>query len=97
MADFYHVTLTPRDGVSREEVEAVLNHAIDWYRYQTNCWVIYTTSNHSEWLSRLEPLVKPGGTLLLCKIEYDTADGWLGTAFWDWWRNRLHRRDAGSG
>jgi hypothetical protein len=95
MADFYHVTVVPRDGVTREEIEAVLNHAIDWYRYHVNCWIIYTTSTHEEWYARLEPLVKAEGKLLICKVEYSSTQGWVSKQFWDWWSGKsIGRRDT---
>jgi len=85
-ANFYHITLVPRAGVTDEEVRKKFDSAVDWFSYAPNAWIVYTTSNAKKWKERLLPLVKSGGKLLICKLDKSDYTGWANVQLWEWLR-----------
>lgn len=88
MADFLHIYIYPKSGVTREQVEAKMNAAVDWFRYYANSYVVYTTSDADKWQSRLLDIVKPDGSLFICKIDVTKTQGWMTKQFWEWLRKK---------
>lgn len=88
MAQFLHIYISPRQGVSRDEVEQKLNLALDWYRYATGSYVVYTSSSVDKWKARLIDLVKPRGRLLIFPIDATRRNGWMNKDFWEWLRSK---------
>ena len=84
MADFLHIYVNPKQGVTREQIEEKLNKALDWFRYYVNIYVVYTTSDVDTWYERLEELVKPDGSLFICKLDIKSRQGWMTKKFWEW-------------
>ena len=92
MAIYLHIYARPESGVTEEDVEKVMNLALDWYRYSEYCWVVKTTSDVSKWQTRLLPLIKPGGTLLILKVDPTKRQGWLAKSFWEWLRKHVRKK-----
>jgi hypothetical protein len=84
MPMFYHITLTPRPGVSRESIRKKMDLALNWFRYTDTTWVVYTNSNSAKWCERLKELVVPEGTLFVCRLDITERQGWMTTQFWEW-------------
>jgi hypothetical protein len=91
MADFYHVTCFPRDGVTPSDIEAVLNKAIDWYRLRYGLWILYSSTNAEKWTIRLRPLVEDGGTLLISRMDMSSYDGFTSVKVFHWINAHLSR------
>jgi hypothetical protein len=88
MAVFLHIYISPRDGVTREQVEKKLDLALDWYRYAQGLYVVHTTSGVDKWKVRLLDFVKPRGRLLIVKLDVTERQGWMNKDFWEWLRER---------
>jgi hypothetical protein len=88
MADFLHIFVTPKKDVTREKVEEVLNKAVDWFRYYGGVYVVYTTSSVETWETRLLDLVKPDGSLFICKLDIKKRKGWMTKEFWNWIKSK---------
>lgn len=84
MASFLHIYITPKNGVTREQVEEKLNKAVDWFRYYANVYIVYTTSDVDTWMKRLKEIVEPDGSLFICKLDLKSRNGWMTKDFWDW-------------
>jgi len=84
MASYYHVYISPKQGITREEIEKKLSIAIDWFRYDNKCWILYTTSDAKKWYSRLQAFVEPGGYLLIHKLDPSDYWGFMSKHLWDW-------------
>ena len=84
MAEYLHVYVSPKEGVTREQVEKKLSLAIDWYRYAKGMYIVYTTSSVDKWKERLIYLVKPGGRLFVCRLDVGKRQGWMNKDFWEW-------------
>lgn len=84
-ARFYQVTfkfVTPRP--SEETLETAFNHALDWFKYASNCWIVWTTSDAEKWYERLRPLIKDDDSLFIVAIDVSERQGWMSRRFWDW-------------
>ena len=81
---FIHVYINPKQGVTREKIEEKLNLGVDWYRYTSNLYIVYTTSAISKWQSRLQELVEPDGYMFICEFNIRNHNGWMAQDFWDW-------------
>lgn len=84
MSKFIHIYIKPKKGVLREAVEKKISLAVDWYRYDDNLYIVYTTSNISKWQERLLPLVKSDGRLFICELNITQRNGWFNKDFWAW-------------
>lgn len=84
MTDFYHVYISPKKGITAQQVEEKMNLAVDWFRYTPNLWVLYTTLNEDNWQERLRPLVDPDGNMFICRLDIRRHNGWMSKRFWDW-------------
>ena len=88
MADYLHIYISPRKNATQEDVEKKLDLALDWYRYATGVYVVYTTSSPTKWKARLIDLVKPTGRVFICKMDVNRRQGWMNKDFWQWLRKR---------
>jgi hypothetical protein len=86
MASFYQVTLVTKPGIAADELQKVMDLALDWTRIHANSWIIYSSSNADKWYERLEPLIKPNGVLFICKLDISERQGWMSKKFWAWLR-----------
>ena len=84
MANFYHVFIQPKKGVTGDQVEEKMNLSLDWFRCTPSVWVLYSTSRIDKWQERLRPLVDPGGSLFVCRLDISKRNGWMKQQFWDW-------------
>ncbi len=81
---FYHVYLSPKFGVSMNTIEKKMNLALDWFKYDKNNWIVYSTSSMEKLMTRYKPLVEPSGSLFICEINIKNRNGWMNKNFWDW-------------
>jgi len=96
MAGFYHVYIRTAnfvpDDAQRALIESSLNLAKDWYRYDPNNYIIYTSKDAKIWTQRLMRWIKEGGFLLVCRIDPTDKNGWMPKTFWDW-MSKLKEKD----
>lgn len=88
MGKFIHIYIKPKKDVTKEQIEAKLNLAVDWYRYDDNGYIVYTTSNIDKWQIRLIDLVKNDGRLFICELQIENRNGWMNKDFWEWLKKR---------
>ncbi len=86
--NFMHVYINPKEGVTKEMVEAKMNLGVDWYRYMNNVYIVYTTSDIAKWQSRLQELVEPDGFMFICEFNIQNYNGWMQEDFWNWIKKR---------
>lgn len=85
-AGFYLIFIDRNLDASKDQVQAAMNSALDWYRITSKVWVVYTTSDAEKWYGRLERLVKQGGNVFICKLDIKDRQGWMSKEFWRWLR-----------
>jgi len=93
-----HIFIKPKTGVTKDQVKAKMDLAIDWYRYSDYCWIVKTTSSVAKWQTRLKPLADDkSGALLILAIDKDAkCQGWMIKEFWAWFRKALNRQSDSS-
>jgi hypothetical protein len=84
MASFYQVWIEANPGTQFSQIKRKMDMALDWYRLNTNYWLLYTTADAQKWFQRLAPLVKPHGYLFICKLNIEERQGWMSKQFWKW-------------
>jgi hypothetical protein len=84
MGRFIHIYIRPSKDTTKEALEQKLNLAVDWYKYETGLYVVYTTSTVEKWQERLLNLVKDDGRLFICELQISTKNGWMNKDFWEW-------------
>lgn len=92
MANFYHVFIQPKKGITDEEVEKKMNLSLDWFRCTPSVWVLYSTSKIDKWQERLRPLVDPKGNLFICKLVISKRKGFMEHEFWEWVKKNENRQ-----
>ena len=88
-ARFVHVGLHYNGPVPIQKLEETFNKARDWFRYDTHCWVLYTSVDLNTWRERLRTIdeLKSGGFFFLCEFAPKSGSGYagfMGQDFWDW-------------
>ena len=91
MSDFLHIYIVPKQGINRDQVEKKMNLAVDWFRYDDKCWIVFTTSDVKKWYARLMPLIRPGGNILICRIDSSSYFGWMSKTLWEWMTKNKER------
>ena len=84
MGKFLHIYIDRMPNVTRDQVEEKMNLAKDWFRYHDKVYIIYTTSDVDKWHARLGDLVKPDGSLFICRLDITDRNGWMKKNFWEW-------------
>ena len=84
VASYIHIFISPKNGITSAQVEQKMNLSLDWIRYTTGTYVVYTTSDVNTWMGRLKPLVEPSGHLFICEINVKKRNGWMTKDFWEW-------------
>ena len=82
-AEFLHIFVSPKAGVTQDQLEDKLSLAVDWLRYGEGVYVVYTTSDVDTWKRRLIEFVKPDGCLFICKLDIKKRQGWMMKDFWE--------------
>lgn len=81
---FLHIFLEPKAGITADVVQKEMDQALDWFRYEPKCWVVYSNSDISTWMARLQKYAEPTGRLFICAFDTTEKNGWMAKAFWDW-------------
>jgi len=84
MHNLYHITLLQRPGVSEAEIQKVMDRARDWFHYSRDCWIICTKKDAKTWYERLAAFAKPGGVILICRIDPNDRKGFANKQLWTW-------------
>ncbi|WP_348748395.1 hypothetical protein [Pseudomonas rhodesiae] len=90
-AAIYNIYLKPNPDVEADDIQEKMNLALNWFKYADNCWVVFTTSDQDKWYTRLKGFVDPSGYLFICKLEAAESQGWMTTAFWDWYQEHVSK------
>ena len=89
---FLHIYLKPNPGIASSEIEAKMNLAIDWFKYDEHVWIVYTTSELGKWNERLKPIAGGTGTFFICEIDPTKRTGWMAKSFWAWLRKDRNKK-----
>ena len=84
MSNFYSIYISVKDSITTEQVKNEMDKALDWFRLDKNCWIVYSTSEIDKWMARLKKLVEPEGSLFICKMDITDRNGWMTKEFWEW-------------
>lgn len=81
---FLHVGFAFKNPPRVDELEPIFNKARDWIRYDTHCWIVWTSSSPQRWLARLQPILSPTDGVLIVRIDLSTRAGQLPKSMWTW-------------
>lgn len=93
---FYHIYISPRQGVTLDQIRKTMDLAVDWCRYDDKNWIVYTTSDAKKWYSRLQKHVRPGGEVFICKFDISDYWGSASKILWDWLEKRKKIQAGGA-
>ncbi len=86
-ARFVHVGIYFGKEAPLVELETLFSTALDWIRYDTHCWILYTNSELNVWRDHLRRILPTGNQFLLCEFEPilgEKCSGWMKQSVWDW-------------
>ena len=86
MARLYMVSAVPKRASLVARIERALNREQDWFRYQDGLWIVASVDSAEDISEDLEPYVKPGGHIFVCRLDPSDFNGYMSTEFWDWLR-----------
>jgi hypothetical protein len=69
----------------RGQIETTPNTGRDWFRYVSNCWLIYTELDPQDWHERLKYISSIAEhPYLICAADLNERAGCLPKSAWDW-------------
>jgi hypothetical protein len=82
---FLHISFKFSDNDPKiEKLKPVFNKAIDWFRYTSNCWIVWTSSSSEKWYDRLRPLIKDEDSMFIVRLDMSERQGWMSKSAWEW-------------
>lgn len=66
-----------------EQLEKMFGNAMDWLRYDSHCWIIYTSTELDIWRDRIRTVVA-SGSFFLCEFEAGAYSGYPKPDAWKW-------------
>jgi hypothetical protein len=82
---FLHISFKWDNGDPKiAQLKPVFDRAPDWFRYTSNCWVVWTSLSAEKWYERLRPFLTDADTLFIVKLDVSERQGWLSKSMWDW-------------
>lgn len=87
---FLHVGFDFAEEPNLEELEKTFDKGLDWYRYSSNCWLVWTSSSPDRWYTRLKKHLKSGDIVFICEVRIDERSGWMPKKFWNFVKSHQH-------
>jgi hypothetical protein len=83
-ARFVHVGFNTSGEIPIARLEKLFSTSVDWIRYGSHCWILYTRVELDTWRDRIRatPGVKDG--FLLLEVDVTARSGYLPKSAWDW-------------
>lgn len=91
-AELFNIYLKHKPGVTAQQIQDQMDLSLDWFKYADQCWIVHTTSDPEKWLTRLKPLVEPGGHVFICKLDASIRQGWMAKSFWEWLQPKAEKK-----
>jgi len=82
---FLHISFQFADGDPKiDKLKPTFDHAIDWFKYTSTCWIVWTSSSAEKWYERLRPHIKDEDSMFIIGINHGEHQGWMSKSFWEW-------------
>jgi len=82
---FLHISFDCADGDPRiKEFSPIFDKALDWFRYNNYCWILWTSSPPQKWYERIKPLLARGDHVFIVALDISERQGWMSKSFWEW-------------
>ena len=81
---FFHIFLQTRIDVTQKQVDDLMNQSVDWFRYDSSNWVVYSMSDADALWDQFKSLVEPNGTMFVCELKTQNSNGWMPASLWKW-------------
>jgi hypothetical protein len=89
-ARFLLVSFTWRGTPKLDELKPLFSTALDWVRYASHSWILWTTNGPDTWLKHIKPHLGENDLVLICELDLsnspETYIGWNAQLLWDWIR-----------
>jgi hypothetical protein len=91
---FLHIGFSFVSAPDLEELEGSFDRALDWYRYATNCWVVWTSSSPETWYTRLKKHLAEGDRVFICELHESERSGWMPRRFWEFMKSHQEQEQS---
>ena len=86
MKRFVHVGFSFTGEPPIDAIEKVFDKAVDWMRYDSHCWILYTALPLNRWRNRLRTIPELSNDSSFLLTESDSHSGYQQTWVWDWFK-----------
>jgi hypothetical protein len=83
-ARFVHVGFGTSGEIPIARLEKLFSTSVDWFRYGSHCWILYTRTELDTWRDRIRAVPGLKDSFLLVEINVDERSGYLPKSAWDW-------------
>lgn len=94
MKKVFHVHIRPSVNASWADIEATLNKATDWFRYDQGSYLVYSGRSASGWHVLLKPHLGQDGSLLVMKVDLSDYQGLMQPSVWAWLEEKKEKNGA---
>lgn len=82
-ARFVHIYFEEEPEI--EAAKVVFNTALDWIKYGSHSWILYSNVELDTWRDRIKTKLVPGDhTFFINEFEKGRDSGYLTKSVWDW-------------
>jgi hypothetical protein len=85
-ARYVLVSFTWRETPKVKELEPLFGTALDWLRYSSDCWLLWTTESPAIWFQYIKPFLGEKDSVFITEISFTpgTYSGWQPQWIIDW-------------
>ena len=78
-ARFIHIGIGTSGEIPVEALERLFQTALDWMRYDSHCWILYSNTELEIWRDRIRKIegMKAGTSYMLCEFDASQTSGYL--------------------
>jgi hypothetical protein len=73
-----------RDEDRLAELKKVFNKGLDWLRFSSTCWIVYTRQTPDTWYVRLRSILATDDEVFIAEFDPSTAQGRIKAWLWEW-------------
>lgn len=84
---FIQVTFSFVEPFTKErhdQLRDVFNLGLDWMRFASNSWLIYTRVSTDTWFTRFRNVIRANELVLILEVDPSTAQGLMRNWMWRW-------------
>ena len=84
-ARFIHISFAFTSAPPIDALKEVFNTALDWIRYSSHGWILYSTTELDTWRDRIRnaPGIQESDAFFICEFSSGEYSGYMDNSVWE--------------